>query len=68
MAKTTIPDGLVPLSEGALLLGVAHQSAMRLLLTGTLKGQRIGKRWYVSRASVAEARRILKQREQAAVH
>jgi hypothetical protein len=66
-ARTAPGDEVVALSDAALTLGIAHQSAMRMVLTGSLKGCRVKSRWYVTRASLAEARRLLKRRKAAQV-
>ena len=59
--------GWVALPAVCIKLRLPHQSAQRLLHVGVLRGEKIGGRWFIDPASVREAERLLRLREQAAV-
>jgi len=52
---------MIGLAEAAHRLGIAYQDAHRLLLTGRLRGEKRGSRWYVR---VADVDAMLRERPQ----
>ncbi len=64
-------EEVMPLVDAAIQLRISHQAAQRLLHTGILRGERRGLRggrWFVTAASVTEAKRMLREREQLVTH
>jgi len=55
--KDSQTEKWVALAEGAMRLRMPYQDAHRQLLTGRLKGERRGSRWYVTVQSVEALRR-----------
>ena len=52
---------MIGLAEAALHLGIPYQNAHRLLLTGQLRGEKRGSRWYVQLIDVQRLVRAAKQ-------
>ena len=51
---------MIPLVTAAARLGLSWDSTSRLVLTGVLKGEKVGGRWYVEPASVEEHLRLVR--------
>lgn len=57
---------LVPLAESALRLGVARETALRMLLKGRLKGAKIDGAWQVEESSIVQVLGATADRSRAA--
>ena len=54
-----MPDEWMPLADAAQRLGVSWERAWRLLLSGSIAGEKRSGRWWVKTADVDRTREIL---------